>query len=743
MQGRLDSMSPEKLQKFWMRLKELACKKRPDSINEANPPAMKAFRGDFWTDEDRPDKPASLNLVFAAFKSMAAQMISRAPIPKARSRRNNEAYAKVVNGIKEYTDREFDFRTNARSGLQDCFIRGTGVIRHERCQMHGLARSKYMDVRDFYIDHDAKCLEEANHVIEEFCVSRWEFAKKFGDDLAEKVPADDDKEGDEFDNRGGPRTEEDDVNPYDRIRYYLAWSKHHGDRRVYAFLPNWSEEHILKGEDDKPGVPWPYTFDDEDFPFTLVVYNKIPSSPWGFGFFDVAKQPIMFLNYMLSYTLQSCSAAAKVPILYPAELKDYAMQIATTNKTHPMIPYDESVMGGRSPRDAFTPIQMPPMSEGMLKAADYAMSQLNIVTGFSQQTGGDAASVETAAESVRVGDQAKQRMADDQESVNLFVTKLWYKEHMINAKLTPTRSVVAFGPGRADSDYEEDPVPGSGVDTAYPEEKILTDIPFEESRLMIRGVGDVKTAQQTLDEYTSAMEQYQQILQMDPGIAMQQQQFQQAQQDPNLAQQMQGMQPPIPIPQEPPPEIMVRANRGIPLDAKARLLEPGIEAYLPQEIAMGWIEGMSDFEIKSEVDLIIMKGSMHKLDHIQDYNEMMQLFKILGGFYVEWGYVDKMAALVNALIVSLEKPELDKLFVDTADIMQKFQMMQQQQAEQQQAEQAQQQGNIDKDREANQQGEREKRQADAKKEENRNRESRSKDVFQAVVQSERDVANGQ
>ncbi len=663
MSSSIRKYGPEELQRFWLDMLDLARNDRPPSVNEANPGALRAFKGDFPWPTGEPETPAGVNLVYAAWKQFLPQMIAKAPKPAAISLRGNAAYAEAINKLKEYRDREFSMREEYRRGLQDAFLRGTGVVRTTRDRKRGLARSKHFPVRSLFLDHNATCLQDAQHVIEEHEVYRWEFARRFSKKLAMKIPVlspsaesnkDEEGEGKAAPDRTGKPS------MMDRVRYYTAWSKHENDWRVYSFHDEWNDDYLYKDDDGAPGEPWPFRYDDEEWHITPVALNTVTESPWGFDYFTAAKGPITFLQFMVSYILAAAKQSCIQAVAYPSELEDFAFKLSESKDHLRFHKYNPEDLQGLKITEAIMPIEFPQLHPAMFQGVEVAEQFHDKITAFNAMAMGSSSSVETAAEATRLSELAEARLADDQMSIEQWVTSVWRKEIQLDGKHLPTRSTVTVSFDEP-KQRAEGAAPASAVEGVADEERILSDIPYEIAANLVRGVGDPESAAQMAAGISQLL--------LNPmaqtnGLQM------------AVGGQMVNVDP----------RVLARVTQQVPLDAKVSFIEPGAEAYLGP-LAQAWKENLSDWEIRAELDIRVQQGSMRRLGHLQEWNEAMQLFKMLGGFFVEWGMYDKAAHLVNFLINSLEKYDLDTLRVDPQQLTQIGQQMAQQAAQQQQQEQ--------------------------------------------------------
>lgn len=663
--GLFDDFTPTELSNFWVEQLGRDDHERPEEIRADNAPAEIAFGGDLWqwaSSGDKlakPDNASSVNLLFAAFKGFMPQVLARLPKPSAMSKQGPPEYAKLHNELKGYRDREFGVLEECRSGLQDAFLRGTGAVCHDRDAVRGLARTKRFDVHDLYWDANATCPADAKHMIQRCTMYRWEFARRFGAEVAAKIAPKESRKS-----TGSQSRKELDI-----IEYYLAWSKHGDDFRVFAFHKDCTD-YYLNEEGGKPGEPWPFVFDHEEWPVSVIWFQRPQSStPWGVSYYEVSKGPLHFSQFMMTYIFAATKKFAHQTVVGPRSMHDLMQKVMSDTEHLNYHEYDEMELGGRAKvSDLIDVIQFPDLNKGVFDSMNLGREMFGIVSGFNSMTQGDPAQTETATESMRLAQTAETRMSEDVNTVSAWLKRIWDKETQIDCKYAPTRSVVqVLAPGTPET-LPTTVVETTLVDQGTSEEEVpasppLTDIPYQEAIIMEKGVGNLASAQQ---------------------LVMAQQEFQAAQQ----ATMMAGAPPPMdqmgqPVQPPPlPPEIAVRQSRGIPLEAKCEIVEPGIEAYVGQ-LAQFWIEDMTPRQIRATVELRFQQGSTTKIGHVAEFNEATAMFKELFPVFMQYQMFDKMALLVNYYLESIENYSVDAIKTTPAELQQAIYAMQQMQFQQQ------------------------------------------------------------
>lgn len=676
--GLFDSYTPTELSNFWVEQLQRDDKERPEEIRADEAPAEKAFSGDMWAwtkggeTLQEPNNSSSVNLLFAAFKGFMPQVLARLPKPSAMNKQGAPEYAKLHNELKAYRDREFGVLEECRSAIQDAFLRGTGAVYHDRDAIRGLARTKRFDPHDLFWDANATCPADAKHMIQRCTMYRWEFARRFGKDLAAKI------EAKESARSTGTQSRKD----LDIIEYYLAWSKHGDDFRVYAFHKS-CNDYFLNEEGGKPGQPWPFVWDQEEWPVTPIWFQRPQAScPWGVSYYEVSKGPLHFAQFMMTFIFAATKKFAHQTVVAPKHMRELAGKIMSDTEHLNCHLYEMDELGGRGKvSDLIDVIQFPDLNKGVFDAMNLGLEQFGTVSGFNAMTQGNPTQVETATEAMRQSQTAETRMSEDQNTVSAWLKKIWDKETQIDCKESPTRSVVQVLPMGT-----PDKLPTTVIETtlvaevageaeAQPSAPPLANIPYQEAILLEKGVGDLASAQQVV----MAAAEYQAKMQADQMMGA----------PPQVGPDGQPVQPP---PMD--PEIALRQKYGIPLEAKCEIMEPGIEAYVGPDLAQFWIEDMTPRQIRSLVELRFQQGSTTKIGHVAEFNEATALFKELFPIFMQYQMFDKMALLVNYYLESIENYSVDPLRTTPNELqqaiyqMQQMQMQQQAQAEMQAQQQA-------------------------------------------------------
>ena len=609
-------LSPSEMHDFGLAMRDAAREKRPADVNEEEPASVKAFRGDYWQDANAPQISTTVNIVYAAFKSVVPQVLAHTPKPAATAVLADPQYAELHNRLKEYRDREYPSRRIYRRWFLDAFLRGTGFLRHDWDARRGLARTQYMPARRVFIDHHALTLQEAKHVIEEHEVYRWEFARKFGEEVAEQIPIE------KAASAGSTRVPQ----KYDRIKYYLLWSKHEDTRRVYAFHEQYSTTHLIESPDG-PGAPFPYTFDDDEWHLTPLTLQALPDDVWGMSYYQTAAGPIKFIQFATSYLLAAAKKSAEQALLFPREWHQVIQKLQNAREHLVAIPYDADLLAGRSVDDIVKFIEYPTLPKSLLQAMELGWSVHDKVTGFNTIVQGDPARVETASESMRLSEYAEVRVGDDRKTIEEQLQLAWRKEIQIDGRYMTRQSVLRVNG------------------------QLRPDVPYQQAVLLKRGVRDPAMAQEQIQASQSAQQ----------------------------ALQLSGQEPSQPAPLEPELEARLQANVG--LSDPVEIVQPGVEAFVGPELAQYWIENLSEEELRSEIQLRIEQGSTRRLSRIQEVNEAHQLFRELAPLYQQFGLYDRLARLINMLLARHESFQLDALRVSEEELMAVLQQQAQAQQE--------------------------------------------------------------
>lgn len=714
-------MSPEALQKFWLAKLERCIDEKPPEVEEEEPEAYKVFHSDFWNGTEA-GKAAGfegptpqLNLAYYYYKWVMPQLCGKNPTPACKTAHRSNQKADLHNQLKAYSDKECNHLSHHKRVTTDAFLRGTGASYTYKDPKKGIARTVYVPIRDLYIDPQASCIEEAQYIIQRLQCTRWEFAERFGYEIARKMkPCQDKEEGSNEANLGDDTS----TKFADIIEYCLAWSKYEGYRRVYAFVRQQGSEdseaeYINTDDEGRPGEPWAYDFGEEDWPFTFLTLTPENDQPWGLSYYRACKGPIGYVNFFASYILQAAAKSAKQTVLYPEGMGQVMQKIASSSKHLECVGYDHMQLRGRTPKEMVHVVEYPPLSSALQQGLSQAINFHDLISGVNAVAQMDPSGVETAAEAVNMSESGENRVSHDRKQVEEYLEHCWAKEVQINYALTKRRSAVrVFMPGEEPEDSYDGENPqkeklATGVFASEAEDEelggeIKADIPWETARYLIREIKDPAAAQQQAEIFT----QLQAALQQLQPVAMQAQQFMAQMQvppdqpppsptgDPMMDQGMmqQAQQAMMAVQQtqqqiqQIDPKVRARVEMQIPMEAKVELVEPGVEAFLSDpNLSALWEEGMSPWEVAAELTLQIEQGSTRHLGHMMEFNEAAIVYKTLIEFFVAWQMPEKIAELHNYLIDSLDKQRSAGLKITAEELQQSMQQVFQQQMQMAQA----------------------------------------------------------
>lgn len=657
-------LTPSEFQKLALEWKSLAEEQRPHDVREETPESVRFYES--WRNEDRDGDAfhTSVNISMGAYGAFLPQMLGRSPKGNCKPRQGTEQLAEIYNKLIEYRDDTFSMRDEYRDAFLDSFLRGTGFLRTEWDSENGIARSKAFSCQDVWIDHLAKRLPNANHIIERHRCMRWEFAEKFGK-VALDVPSDDDK-----DVAVPEDLREDGKSPYDQITYYLLWSRHGGDHRVYAFHEKFGEKWINNSrKDGRPGEKWPFVWQCGEWHLVPVYWECSSSKPWGISFHSSVRGPIKCLQELQSFSLEACKANAKQVIFCDATLLDKIQMAAETTDHFSVIPIDSELLQGR-PLDQIVKVStQPDLAPALFTAINACKNIIAEISGMDAVVQANAQQVETAAEATRLSESNESRIADHQARVEEWITLAHEHEALLDARNMPKQSMLCFYPPDEEddedsyNDEDEDDEP-TGAVPAAPKDALsvkvanggghLEDVPYAEAVLLEKGVPDPEMAEQM----AAAAQVEQQLAQI-------------------------GKPPEQPT--QVPPEVQVRLKWEVPMDAEVKILAPGIEAFVGPELSSFWPEASTARELRREVSIDVKSGSTSRLGRVQLVSQIQASWQLLFPFYQQNGMYKQQATLINSLLRAIENDELDDCEILVEELQKAAEAAQQ--AAQQQAQQ--------------------------------------------------------
>lgn len=620
---------------------------RPESLKVEKCEALVAYLGEYAEEGSKYDDylpecdtQIKVNRLFGDVNSLVPYVLARNPKPSYRGRKpGKQLLADCFAKIKEHTDKKFDLRAESRCALFDNLILCCGYLRHDKHPESGIARSLHFPAANVWWDSAAKSPKKAKWMIEKHCRQRWEMRKQFGA-IADKLPPD----KAHTDVSMEKRTNDDRKSDFDEITYYMLWSKIDDENRVYAFHKSYGEQYLNTDERGRPGKPFPYVFDDDEWHLSQISIYPVNHNPYGMSYWDAGRAVMRYLNVAASASLQATLNAAKTATLIDQSVFPDWQKVLESRDLNPILTCnlkDAQMQGGI---EAFIKHIPAGASPTILKEAmALANGMLNDITGIASITLGNPQSTETAAEAVRLGEASANRIADPQAMIEEWLNSAAYKEAQINAKELPRRTTICWYP--AGYSKEEEESPDGGVEAEEKEETtelgrkvdaggdMIKDIPYEEAVLLEAGVGDPQAADDALDSKKYHEEQSEFLLALGQGI------------------------------ESPPPELMpevaLREKYGIPNDAEVVIYQPGADSIVGEELAQAWSEKLTPRQIRDQVDFAIEVGSTSRTGNVMKSQTAMQAFNALGAVYLSLGLYDEWAALCNATISSFEQEQFE------------------------------------------------------------------------------------
>lgn len=613
------------------------------------------------------------NELYDAWKAWAPKFCSRPPDFRVRPGNTaNQPLAQTCQELFRYRTQRFDYQQMILQVCQDAIILGIGYFRHHWDSARGLTVTQRFRPQNVFWDATAKSISGAKHVIEKHSLPRWQFAKKFGAEVAKDIPAAD------CDDDGGYWPAEskfltpDGKSPLDPITYYLLWSIHGDCRRCYAFHESWHDDYLQPANrkaNKCKGEKWAFDFDDGEWHLTPMIPTVLNDRIEGIAAWEVVRgQYLAYQNVMgaiVKFALQTC----KKVILHPDTMSAEVRKIEASGDTMFSVKYPKEVMEdypGRKITDLIEVLEFGNVSADLLNLMNTLQARFQQLIGNVALAQSQPGNVETAAEATKLADAASNRVADDQGAVERSVNKVARKELTSDLAMIPNQSVGEWTLEEADEDEETSE---EGYADDYDEDEkegvqYVKGIPYDEAILLEKGPASDKAALRM----EAAREKARNNAWVQSTMGM-----------------LQGMQPDQVADQVPvTPEVAVRRKWGVPVLADFKITNPGIEQFVSEGAAQFWPQRpMSRREVERMFQVGIEQGTSTSTGRMQRVQEVGMVAKMNMPVYQELGLSKQQASILNAVLRVAENDNLDDAIVTPEEIEQAKQAMQQ--AAQQQA----------------------------------------------------------
>lgn len=643
-------LAPDELSETAEELRKYSEDARPDEINNDDPPSLKAYRGEYWDGEtwDSGAMQMQVNESYGMWMSFLPVLLGRMPKPACAGRKDmgdraaNELYARCINKLTEYSDDRFRHRQQAVDALFDAFHRGTGFNRHEWDHDAGIARTRYFDARNVFPDHNAKCWEECNHIIERHVMLRGQAANLMGWPSAKQLK----KMGDTKDVKTPERLKVEDTSPYDVVCYYLLWSKDldaegNPENRVIPFSPDVKDAFLWEGPDGKVGDPFPFPLGDGKWHLTDLRLNKETNKLWGFSMYEACKGPMQGVQWAWSWIMAASGKSSKQFLALPKDFEEMIGQIQSFKSHLPIITYDPAMLEDQAKpiKDFFAAISVGgDLPQTLIDMLARAEEKLGSLSGYNAVAQLSPQGVDTATEASTLRDAAANRVGDMQRTVEDFTVRCIKTRHAVNAdKMIKPAMVCIKALGMAPT--PEGPV-GNADENLMPEKEKYLFLPYRDAALLQKGVS------KTLSDYM----------------------------------QSQGGQGAVPG------AVEVRRRLKIDEKAKVEIKQPGAAFYLGDQLAQAWIENATDAEVDAAVDVKVEVGSASATSKMERSTNVQRIAGLILPVFQQYGMTDKVAACLTAIIDSSEEEALEPCRTVPGEIDQSIAKQQEQAAQQAQQE---------------------------------------------------------
>lgn len=613
------------------------------------------------------------NELYDAWKGWAPKFCSRPPIFMVRPcNGDNLPLAQTCQELFRYRTQRFDYQQMILQVCQDAVILGIGYFRHHWDESRGLTVTERFKPQNVFWESTATTIRGAKHVIEKHSLPRWQFAKKFGEEVAKDIPASDCEHASEF--PPDKKYSGEDNGPLDQIDYYLAWSLHGDHKRCYAFHKEWCEDYLQPAShkaNKNLGEEFPFDFDEGEWHLTPLIPTMLNERIEGISAWEVVRgQYIAYQNVMGAvnkYALQTCKKAIVGPDTMWNELK----RIEASGETMFTIKLPKETFEdfpGKSIQDIIQVLEFGEVHPSLLQLQATLQQRFQQLFGVTAVSAIQPGNVETAAEATKLADAAANRVADDQGAVERSVNKVARKELTADLAKIPLMPVCEVT-DRADEEEESEGDSYGEESEAKGGEQYIRNANYADAILLEKGPAN--------DEAALQMESYREKARNKAWVMG-------TMGDP----QFQGMQPDqaeeaIPVT----PEVAVRRKYGIPVLADVKIVNPGIGMFVSEQSAQNWPpRPMTRREVERMFQIGIEQGTSSSNGRMQRVQEIGMVAKTVMPLYQEMGLDKQMAAITNAVVKAAEQSSLDDCVVAPDEISSARQTQQQAMQQQAQAE---------------------------------------------------------
>lgn len=605
------------------------------------------------------------NELYDAWKAWAPKFCSRPPIFMVRpGNATNVGLSQTCQELFRYRTQRFDYQQMILQVCQDALILGVGYFRHHWDAARGLTVTERFRPQNVFWDSTAKSIRGARHVIEKHSLPRWQFAKRFGLEVATEVPAAECEHEAAYFPIESKAMMGEGKGPLDTIEYYLLWSTHGDCRRCYAFHENWHDDYLQpqNREANKcKGDKWAFDFDDGEWHLTPLIPTVLNDRIEGIAAWEVVRgQYLAYQNVMgaiVKFALQTC----KKPILHPDTMTTEMRRIEHSGETLFTVKYPKEAIEefqGRKITDLVQVLDFGEVSPDLINLMNALQARFQQLIGNVALAQSQPGNVETAAEATKLADQASNRVADDQGAVERAVNKVARKELTSDLANIPNQSVIGWTMEAPDEDETSEESYGSEWDYKDPDLTYVRGVPYDEAILLEKGPASDKAALRM--EAAKEAKRNEAWIQSTINPAM-------ADVDPD---EVANASPAT-------PEVMARRNRGIPVLATVKITNPGIEQFVSEGSAEYWPQrAMTRREVERMFQVGVEQGTSSSTGRMQRVQEVGMVAKTVMPIYQELGLDKQQAAVLNAVIKAAEQASLDDCVVTEEEMKQARQALQ-------------------------------------------------------------------
>ncbi len=391
----------------------------------------------------------------------------------------DKARATLLKWYQDYTPTATDLKTDSREAIDECLIKGMGVLWPQLYTPPGgqmrLVASCYDSVDNLLIDGDMESRRHAKWIAKICRIPVWEFEAKYG------IPTGTIKQGsdesfstrDTIDDLGGAaETARRQGRTNDLITYYEVYSKMGmGPLMSGADFTNDSKELDRYGQfcylvickelaypanippqiwgNDQAisqAVQWPCPeWSDDCWPFAELVFHDVPKQTWPMNHFKPAMGELKFLNWSYSFLASRMKKSARDLLVVAKSANEDMRRALLSGEDFELIQIEKS--HGKSIKEIVEVLQFPEINGDMFKVIEAVTHLFEQRTGLNELAYGETSHQYRSAEEAKVKqNQLSVRPDDMRNKVEDWMTQVSRMEALAARwLLEPQRDILPIG----------------------------------------------------------------------------------------------------------------------------------------------------------------------------------------------------------------------------------------------------------------------------------------------------------